>query len=61
MSTRKASLDTLQKAVAMELSAAHQYQLHAHVLKDWGIDLIERIGEKTYIAKHMSVGEHHED
>lgn len=42
MSTRKASLDNLQKAVAMELSAAHQYQLHAHVLEDWGIDLLAR-------------------
>ena len=28
----------LQKAVHMELTAAHQYQLHAHVLDDWGLD-----------------------
>lgn len=32
------TLKDLQKAVSMELSAAHQYQLHAHVLEDWGID-----------------------
>lgn len=28
----------LQKALHMELTAAHQYQLHAHVLDDWGLD-----------------------
>tara|TARA_R110002049_G_scaffold182485_2_gene350366 strand:- start:107079 stop:107540 length:462 start_codon:yes stop_codon:yes gene_type:complete len=27
----------LQKALGMELSATHQYQLHACVLDDWGI------------------------
>lgn len=32
------TLKNLQKALSMELSAAHQYQLHAHVLEDWGID-----------------------
>jgi len=32
------TLKNLQKALSMELSAAHQYQLHAHVLDDWGID-----------------------
>lgn len=30
----------LQKALAMELSAMHQYQLHACVLDDWGLDLL---------------------
>lgn len=35
---REQTLKNLQKALAMELSAAHQYQLHAHVLDDWGID-----------------------
>jgi bacterioferritin len=34
----KETLKNLQKALSMELSAAHQYQLHAHVLDDWGID-----------------------
>jgi len=28
----------LNTAVQMEMSAAHQYQLHAHVLEDWGLD-----------------------
>jgi len=31
------TIEFLQKAVAMELTAAHQYQLHAHVLEDWGL------------------------
>lgn len=34
----KKTLKNLQKALSMEMSAAHQYQLHAHVLEDWGID-----------------------
>jgi bacterioferritin len=34
----KETLKNLQKALSMEISAAHQYQLHAHVLDDWGID-----------------------
>jgi len=34
----KETLKNLQIALGMELSAAHQYQLHAHVLDDWGID-----------------------
>jgi len=34
------TLANLQKALTMELTAAHQYQLHAHVLEDWGIDLL---------------------
>lgn len=36
--THEKTLKNLQKALSMELSAAHQYQLHAHVLDDWGID-----------------------
>lgn len=30
----------LNKALQMEMTAAHQYQLHAHVLDDWGLDLL---------------------
>lgn len=30
----------LQTALAMELTAMHQYQLHACVLDDWGMDLL---------------------
>lgn len=32
------TMKNLQKALHMELTAAHQYQLHAHVLDDWGLD-----------------------
>ena len=32
------TLKHLQKALSMELTAAHQYQLHSHVLDDWGLD-----------------------
>lgn len=30
----------LQTALSMELTATHQYQLHACVLDDWGMDLL---------------------
>lgn len=30
----------LQTALSMELTAMHQYQLHACVLDDWGLDLL---------------------
>jgi len=33
-----ATLKNLNKALQMELSAAHQYQLHAHTLQDWGLE-----------------------
>ena len=32
------SIKNLQKALGMELSAVHQYMLHAHTLEDWGLD-----------------------
>jgi bacterioferritin len=35
--SNKKIVEFLQKAVAMELTAVHQYQLHAHVLMDWGL------------------------
>lgn len=31
-------VEFLNQAVKMEMTAAHQYQLHAHVLDDWGLD-----------------------
>ena len=34
------TLKNLQTALQMEMTAAHQYQLHAHVLDDWGLDLL---------------------
>lgn len=30
-------IEYLQRAVKMEMTAAHQYQLHAHILDDWGL------------------------
>ncbi|WP_412509192.1 bacterioferritin [Roseovarius sp. SYSU LYC5161] len=38
MADREKSIDNLQTALAMELTAVHQYLLHAHTLEDWGID-----------------------
>jgi len=35
-------LKHLNTALQMEMTAAHQYQLHAHVLDDWGIDLLAK-------------------
>lgn len=35
---REETLRNLQAALAMELTAAHQYQLHAGVLTEWGMD-----------------------
>jgi bacterioferritin len=40
MSNRQSSLENLQTALSMELTAATQYLLHAHVLDDWGLDLL---------------------
>lgn len=34
------TVDNLNKALQMEMSAAHQYQLHAHVLDDWGLNVL---------------------
>lgn len=38
MTEPKNSIDNLQTALSMELTAVHQYLLHAHTLEDWGID-----------------------
>ena len=38
MTDHNTSLDNLQTALSMELTAVHQYLLHAHTLEDWGID-----------------------
>jgi len=37
---KKRSIENLQTALSMELTAAHQYQLHAGVLDDWGLSLL---------------------
>ncbi len=36
--SRDETLRNLQAALSMELTASHQYQLHASVLTDWGMD-----------------------
>lgn len=38
--TNQTSLEHLQRALSMELTAANQYLLHSHVLDDWGLDLL---------------------
>lgn len=38
MPRHDSSIASLQKALSMELTAAQQYLLHAHVLDDWGLD-----------------------
>lgn len=38
MTNRSRSLENLQQALSMEMTAIHQYLLHAHVLDDWGLD-----------------------
>lgn len=38
MNSKSECLENLQKALAMEMAAVHQYLLHAHVLEDWGLD-----------------------
>ena len=38
--SEKHSTKNLQTALSMELTAAHQYQLHAAVLDDWGLSLL---------------------
>jgi bacterioferritin len=40
MKNTKNSIDNLQKALGMELTAIQQYLLHAHVLDDWGLDVL---------------------
>lgn len=38
MNANAKTLERLQTALSMELTAVHQYQLHAHVVEDWGLD-----------------------
>jgi bacterioferritin len=40
MTSKKRSIENLQTALSMELTATHQYQLHAGVLDDWGMGLL---------------------
>ncbi|TWU32203.1 bacterioferritin [Novipirellula artificiosorum] len=38
--TKAETIKNLQTALSMELTALHQYQLHACVLDDWGMELL---------------------
>ncbi len=38
MSSNSKVLENLQQALSMELSAVHQYLMHAHILDNWGMD-----------------------
>ncbi len=38
MSSQTRSIEHLQQALSMEMTAIQQYLLHAHVLEDWGLD-----------------------
>jgi bacterioferritin len=38
MSNTTKSIDNLQTALSMEVTAINQYLLHAHLLDDWGLD-----------------------
>lgn len=38
--TKTQTIENLQRALSMELTATHQYQLHACVLDDWGMGLL---------------------
>lgn len=38
--SKKKTKQNLQTALSMELTAMHQYQLHACVLDEWGMDLL---------------------
>ncbi len=40
MTNRTRSIENLQTALSMEMTAIHQYLLHAHVLDDWGLDVL---------------------
>lgn len=41
------SIENLQTALSMELTAVNQYLLHAHTLEDWGLDkLAQRMREE---------------
>lgn len=42
MSRHQKTIANLQRALSMELTASHQYQLHASVLEDWGLDKLSK-------------------
>jgi bacterioferritin len=49
ITNRARSVENLQQALAMEMTAVHQYLLHAHVLDDWGLDVLaDRMREEMH-------------
>ena len=48
------TIEHLQQALKMEITAAHQYQMHAHLLEDWGLDILagQMRGEMTEELGH---------
>lgn len=43
------TIQNLQTALEMEMTAGHQYQLHAQVLDDWGLDILAaKMREEMY-------------
>lgn len=64
--SRLETLKNLQTALSMELTATHQYQLHASVLDDWGMNLLamkmreemqeELVHSEDYLARIMFLG-----
>lgn len=61
--SKSKTIENLQRALAMELTATHQYQLHACVLDEWGMGLLaskmreemqEELGHsEKYLARIM--------
>ena len=61
MSNEK-TIEFLQRAVKMEMTAAHQYQLHAHTLDDWGLtrladqmreEMTEELGQSDLFIERL--------
>lgn len=53
MTDRNKSIENLQTALAMELTAVHQYLLHAHTLEDWGLD---KLAQRMRAEMHEELG-----
>lgn len=53
MTGNNETLSDLQTGLSMELSAATQYLLHAHVLDDWGLN---KLADKMRAEMHEELG-----
>lgn len=40
MKNASQSIENMQEAIGLEMTAVQQYMLHAHVLDDWGLDVL---------------------